>query len=401
MKKICVYTCITGNYDNLHEVEVIDKSVDYICFTNNKKITSDTWQIVYIEDETLDNQRLSRKIKMLSHPIIEENYEISVWMDASVVFDRKVSEFVSKYLKKSPFAAFKHSFRNCIYEEAKECIRQKRDKKETILKHIDFLKKENYPEKNGLCEMTVFIKKHNDKKVKETMQMWFDMLCKYSKRDQLSFMYCVWKTGMKIDLIDLMVWDNEWFHCLKHNYKKELDTCRIYFGNDLNFDPTLDVQPTYIKKNNMYTLKTKVLKNTDTIEIELTDIPCIEYKNLKIEGIKPEKTELFNTIEIDNKTIFYSDSGMLKLTGDFKKNEVLQLSVELKKLNELEQYQLIESMSIENVNMYSEIKRLEDKESHLSKENETLKQEIKNMLNSKSWKITKPIRFITEKLRKK
>lgn len=401
MKKICAYTCITGNYDNLHEVEVIDKNVDYICFTNNKKITSKTWKIIYIEDESLDNQRLSRKVKMLGHPIIDKNYDLSVWMDASVVFDKKISEFVNEYLKESPFAAFKHSFRNCIYKEAKECIRQKRDKKEIILKHIEFLKKEKYPEENGLCEMTVFIKRHNDKKVKETMQMWFDMLCKYSKRDQLSFMYCVWKTGMKIDLIDLMVWDNEWFHCLKHNYKKELDTCRIYFGNDLNFDPTLDIQPVYIRQNDLYKVKTKVLKETDTIEVELTDIPCIEYKNLNIEGIKPTKIEFFNTIKVKEKTIFYSDSGMLKLTGNFKENETLIITIELKKLNELEQYQLVESISIENINLSLEIAKLKEKESLLTKENINLKQEISNILNSKSWKITKPIRAITNKLSQK
>ena len=32
-KKICVYTCITGSYDDLQPVEK-EEGIDYICFTN-------------------------------------------------------------------------------------------------------------------------------------------------------------------------------------------------------------------------------------------------------------------------------------------------------------------------------------------------------------------------------
>ena len=38
MGKICVYTCITGDYDNLIQHTYIDKDYDYICFTDNQKL---------------------------------------------------------------------------------------------------------------------------------------------------------------------------------------------------------------------------------------------------------------------------------------------------------------------------------------------------------------------------
>ena len=34
-KKICVYTCITGNYDNVHEITNKEKGLDYYLFTNS------------------------------------------------------------------------------------------------------------------------------------------------------------------------------------------------------------------------------------------------------------------------------------------------------------------------------------------------------------------------------
>ena len=165
--KICVYTCITGNYDNIHEIENKESGVDYLLFTNNKEIKSDTWDIIYIEDDSLDNQRLSRKIKMLGHEEIDKNYDISVWMDASVAFKKSIKEFVSKYFdsEKAPFSSFVHHARNCIYKEALACIKYNKDTKENIDKHIDFLKKEGFPPNMGLYEMTVFIKEHNNKKV--------------------------------------------------------------------------------------------------------------------------------------------------------------------------------------------------------------------------------------------
>ena len=97
MEKICVYTCITGNYDNLKDVIVKEKGVDYVCFTNNREITSSTWKIIYIDDGILNNHYLSRKIKMLGHPYIDENYDLSIWIDASIIFKRSVNEFLGDF----------------------------------------------------------------------------------------------------------------------------------------------------------------------------------------------------------------------------------------------------------------------------------------------------------------
>ena len=60
MKKICVYTCITGSYDDVKEFkEFKEKNIDYILFTNNKDYKSDFWNVVYIENDVLDNVRLN------------------------------------------------------------------------------------------------------------------------------------------------------------------------------------------------------------------------------------------------------------------------------------------------------------------------------------------------------
>ena len=198
MEKICVYTCITGNYDDLKEVRIKESGIDYICFTNNKKIKSETWKIIYIDDKKLDNHYLSRKIKMIGDPYLDKNYTLSIYIDASIIFKKSVKEFISKYfdLKKDLIAACKHSVRSSIKEEAEACIRQKKDNKEIIKRQLKFYQEENFADNLGLLEMTLIIKRHNNILVKKTMELWFNMILNYSKRDQLSFMYCLSKTNL-------------------------------------------------------------------------------------------------------------------------------------------------------------------------------------------------------------
>ena len=243
MNRICVYTCITGDYDDLHDVEVTDKDVDFICFTNNKNIKSDTWKIIYVDNDGLNDKDLSRKIKMLGEDSINKKYDILLWQDASVIWNTKPSMFVKKYLHKS-FAAFKHSYRDCAYSECSMIIRARKETKANVEKTIKFLKSEKFPEHYGLCEMTVFIRKTKDEKVNKTMDLWFQTYMKYSKRDQLSIMYSIWKNKLDFDLIDSNVWNNEYFRCVSHNYQKETKNARVYYADSSvdpnSYDYTLD-----------------------------------------------------------------------------------------------------------------------------------------------------------------
>lgn len=395
MKKICVYTCITGSYDNINEIEKKEKNIDYLLFTNNKNITSTTWKVVYIEDKKLDNQRLSRKIKILGHPMIDDKYDISLWMDASVLFKSSINDFIETYYneKKSVFSAFKHCLRNCIYDEAIECIKQRKDRKETIINHIKYLEAEKYPKQNGLYEMTVFIKNHNDPMVKKTMEMWFDMVCNYSKRDQLSFMYCVWKTGMKINPIELNVWDNKWFICNKHIYTSNIKEYRIYFGNESEYNYNNDIQGNYQIKGKKYIIDTIIPDNVNKASIEISKVPCIRYRNLKIKDVSEKQIQSSYVNVYNNESIFYKDISLVIVKGNFKKGKKFHLEVELEKLIENELYGFINHLGEEINNYRIELSELQS----LKLENEALRKEINDILNSKAWKLIEKLRKVLGK----
>lgn len=402
-KKICVYTCITGDYDDLHEVEIIEKNVDYLCFTNNKKLKSNTWKIIYIEDEKLDNQRLSRKIKMLGHPYILEHYEISVWMDASVIFKSSINDFVKKYFdsKKAPFSAFVHHSRNCIYEEANACIKARKDTRENIERHINFLKQENYPKNNGLYEMTVFIKEHNNPIVKETMRLWFQMICNYSKRDQLSFMYCVWKTGMKVNPIFLNVWDNKYFIWIKHNFAKEINYCKIMFCKEEEYNYKYDIDCSYQIEGNRYVIDVKVPCKTNYIKIELFNTPCVIYKNLKINQIAEENINIINSIKYNENDIFYNDIPIIEINKKFMENDSLHMEVEYYKMTIDEIYNFVDYLGYNYKIQLDNNYILSNKLNIQEKKNNELNATLNSITSSRGWKLLEKLREFKIRLKDK
>ena len=85
MKKIAIYTCIVGTYDNLMQPQVVYEDCDYICFSDDfyeDKIG--VWEIKPIPSAASgDKVRKSRYVKFKPHEVLE-NYEYSVWIDSNI-----------------------------------------------------------------------------------------------------------------------------------------------------------------------------------------------------------------------------------------------------------------------------------------------------------------------------
>jgi hypothetical protein len=60
-----------------------------------------------------------------------------------------------------------------------------------------------FPDKYGLLESCLIIRKHNDKNCINIMDKWFNEIKNYSHRDQLSFNYIIWKKKYKILSVEL------------------------------------------------------------------------------------------------------------------------------------------------------------------------------------------------------
>ena len=201
MKKV-IYTAITGNYDKLKEPKVVTEGFDYVCFTDNVKLKSPVWKILPITNpEGLDNTRLARKIKILCNSILKE-YDLSIWIDGSVLIDCDLNNFIDVNYHGEDIVVPSNPYRSCVYEEADECIKLKKDSQDIIKKQMEDYKSEGYPEENGLVGTRLMIRNHRSKKVEEFMNSWWNEVNLKSKRDQLSFNFVLWKHPLSVKYLN-------------------------------------------------------------------------------------------------------------------------------------------------------------------------------------------------------
>ena len=359
--KICVYTCITGDYDNLKEIPKIEKGIDYYCFTNNKKIKSNTWNVIYIDDENLSNVQLARKIKILGHELIND-YDILLWMDGAVTFKKNIKDFINTYLdKKDVFVGFMHGERDNIKDEAYACYRFNKESKGNINRILKFYEDEKYLFDNGLIESTVYIKRPKDKIVQETMRLWFSMILNYSTRDQLSFNYCIYKTGLKVKWINEKAFSNKWFNWDNHNVSSNYENYSIYFGDIASYDINRDKHGKYSIKNNSFSFKEKVLCDTDKIYIFSLNKTCVYYSDIEITESDNISYQVYNSINYKDSNLLYSDELNIVLDGNFKKGDIITFSITMKDISNEEKQELIKSLADANIISSLRIKELEDK----------------------------------------
>jgi hypothetical protein len=197
-----VYTCITGGYDGLNNHSYINPDWDYVCYTDNLDIKSPknlSWQIRSLNFNKLDDVRNQRWHKIHPHVLFLE-YERSVWVDANIdIIDKEVFNDIEKTMKESrKISVAPHPSRNCVYDELDACIALGKDDKKVMEEQIQLIKNNGFLEKQGLFDTSIIYREHHDEQVVDIMEDWWWWIEHYSRRDQLSLNYILWKKGIKI-----------------------------------------------------------------------------------------------------------------------------------------------------------------------------------------------------------
>jgi hypothetical protein len=193
---ITVVTSITSGKDSFLQDQVRGNA-KFIAFLDNPK-DSDVWEIKKAHDRFTDPRRNSRIHKMLIHKYVDTEY--SIWIDGNIRLLKTPEELIEKYLKDCDLAVFKHPNRDCLYDEAMVCAKLRLDDPEVIIEQAKAYEDSGYAKHKGLCECGIIIRRHTQK-VEEFNDAWWAEYCRYSRRDQISFMYAVDKVGLQIHAI--------------------------------------------------------------------------------------------------------------------------------------------------------------------------------------------------------
>ncbi len=192
--KIAVYTAITNGRDSLKESQIFD-GADFFVFTDDLGLKSNNWQVLPALNLFNDPVRDAKIFKILPH-IFFPDYDYTLWIDASVELKTPVETLIANYLSENNLAVFKHcGGYDCIYNEADICKSMDLDSHSVIDSQMDRYRKEGFPKKFGLAECTILLRK-NDPTINAFNEKWWAEISSGSRRDQLSFNYVVWKTGL-------------------------------------------------------------------------------------------------------------------------------------------------------------------------------------------------------------
>ena len=197
-----ICTAVTGGYDYMPDQPKID-GVDYVYFTDGKSTTPITgpWIPILLGDENLDNRRRSKRPKLNPHSIpMLLNWKYMIWIDGDMGIDRP--EFVPEIMSymENGFVVSPHfDARHCAYGEA--TIRPLKYANEPLDEQCDFYRSEGFPEQYGLYECGVSARDLTNEKVKEVGELWHKQNLEWSYQDQVSFPYCLWKTGYTPDTL--------------------------------------------------------------------------------------------------------------------------------------------------------------------------------------------------------
>lgn len=211
-----VYSAITGGYDDVKTPLKVDPNFDYILFTDNPNIRSDVWQVRMIDNpDGLDNVRLARKIKILTHEFLPE-YDYSIWIDGKLQIIGELSEYIEQYKGSQGILCFSHYVNDCVYGEMRSCVSLNKDNTELMEHQMQRYRDENYPEHNGMIDSGMLVREIHDEKVINVMNRWWEEVRDGSRRDQLSFNYSCWKEDYLYDTSDLFIYQNQYIKLYNH-----------------------------------------------------------------------------------------------------------------------------------------------------------------------------------------
>lgn len=185
-KKSVIYTCVTNGYSEVMPApQALRNTFDFILFSD-KPCYIDGWTQLSFEPFHADPRRNAKYCKILPHQLLSA-YESSIWIDGNFELRPALNDLFQAFLKADEvLMLFRHRRRNCIYEEAKECLRWGKDASDVINRQMMEYKRLGHPEGWGLFMGGFLMRKHNSITCAKVMQDWWKEIEAHSVRDQLS-----------------------------------------------------------------------------------------------------------------------------------------------------------------------------------------------------------------------
>ncbi len=194
-ERVAVYMAMFGNYDEIREPLIQPDNVDYFLISDAPPAEGSRW--TWLSPDSLvpeayrrDPALANRWCKMHPHRIFPD-YRLSVYLDSNFWIVSDLTALVSG-MGAFPLAMFLHKNRDCVYEEIRACRIKGKAPEAALRAHEALLRAHGVPEKSGLLEAPVLVRRHHDPECVRLMDAWWDAFLAGCRRDQISLADALW-----------------------------------------------------------------------------------------------------------------------------------------------------------------------------------------------------------------
>ena len=198
-RKVVVYSCLIGDYDNVSTFNK-QRGFDYILFTD-QKINNTNWTIFPIPDEVLklnvSDIKKQRYMKINPHKFFKY-YDLSLYLDANYIIQGDLNDYLINTLNPLDHIFIPHlQFGKGIKQAIKNAIDKKLDNATLLHEVMDRYDKSKVLDKTGIVNAGLIIRKHHTKDCIKLMEKWWEEVRDYSHVDGFAFDYAGYVTGVR------------------------------------------------------------------------------------------------------------------------------------------------------------------------------------------------------------
>jgi hypothetical protein len=184
-KKIAIYRCVIGDYDNIPSDIGKFNWCDRFLFTDRENLFIEGYKNINVPSEK-NNALTNRKYKILVPDEIRE-YQISIYLDGNIAVNDSLLKLVKEFDSTNALLGlFEHHKHLSLGEEITSVLKNKKADLKNLVNEVVKLDSTNYLDRQ-VTDNSVLIRKHSqDSSLDRLMKEWFLVVQEGSHRDQLS-----------------------------------------------------------------------------------------------------------------------------------------------------------------------------------------------------------------------
>jgi hypothetical protein len=202
--RLVVYTALVGGDRQLREVPLAEESAaDFVCFTDDPGLRSDTWEVIPVEPRLpTDPVRSERYLKIVGHPALAA-YDRSLWVDNAVELRALPESFVDDWLDEADVAAPVHTLYRTVLEEAEASVDLARDDHLRVFEQLAHYVGASSTAVDTNPHWTALLARRRTPRVEAVMTTWWEHVLRFSRRDQLSFGVVMAASSLRLQSVPL------------------------------------------------------------------------------------------------------------------------------------------------------------------------------------------------------